>query len=528
MLFTNHKHAAVKNKLLPIIQFLLISTVLYAQPVLEWENRFDYESGYESPQLMKISANNDIYISGISNVDTFHNDILTLKINTDGTTAWYHIIRNDYDDGADGLAVDNDGNCYLAGFLGDINLDSAGFLLRYDNDSSLQWINMSTFGTQGLTIDKNENIHTVSSYQNIHLRKYNLSGELLTEFTNDTSYYGHNYNADLFEVDSSLNLYVSGTYNLTDFNSTRGFLKKFSSEGDILADIKYDPTTKNENPVLMQVDNLGNTYLAGTIGLFYWGIFLAKFSASGTLLWDYVIEHDTIHIYDLILDADQNPVICGKEYDANSKAQHFITKFDSDGNLVWTDSPGAAGPYSHKVAHLLSDLSSNIYFASSTFPDGIDPYFYMNKHDKYGNLLWEHETDSILHDLNDYINIMSFDNEHHILLTLQSSAGYGQNRDVLTLKFADLTDIGIINQYIPSLTIAPNPFHSTATVSCSTSQWINQKSTITLFDLFGREISSAAFYNNHQLERTGICNGMYLLKVVGGGGITTTAKVIIY
>ena len=516
------------KKLLPFIQFLLLGAVLYAQPVLEWENRFDFEAGYESPQLMKISANNDIYITGISNVDTFANDILTLKINADGTTAWHHIIRNDYDDSADGLVVDNEGNCYLAGSFGDIDLDSAGFLLSYNNDSSLQWINMSALGTQGLTIDKNENIHTVSSYQKIHIRTYNLSGDLLSAFTNDTSYYGHNYNADLFEVDSSLNLYVSGTYSLTDFNSTRGFLKKFSSTGDLLADIKYDPTTKNENPVLMQVDHFGNTYLAGTIGLFYWGIFLAKFNASGILLWDYVIEHDTIHIYDLKLDADQNPVICGKEYDAYSKARNFISKFDSDGNLVWTDSPGSAGPYSHKVAHLLSDFSGNLYFAGSTFPDGIDPYFFMNKHDKYGNLLWEYETDSILLDLNDYISTMAFDNDHNILMALQSSPGSFQNRDILTLKFSDLTDIGMITRYIPSLSVAPNPFHSTTTVSCSNYQSKNQKSTLTLLDLFGREIRSCTFHNNYQLERNGISNGMYLLRVVDGNGITSTAKVIIY
>ena len=511
-----------------IFVWMTISVNVLSQPVLIWENQFDYNDGYDSPQILRVGVNNDIYIAGISNVDTFNNDILTFKINSDGTTAWYHIIRNDYDDGVDGLVLDNEGNCYLTGGLGDIYLDSSRFLLRYNGDGSLQWIDMLAIGIQGLSIDKNENIHTVSSYQNIHFMKYNLEGEMLLEFSNDTSYNGHNYNTDLFEVDSSLNLYVSGTYTVTNFNSTRGFLKKFSPEGEILIDIKYDPTTKNETPILMQVDNLGNTYLAGTIGIPYWGIFLAKFNTSGTLLWDQVIEHDTIHIYDLILDADQNPVICGKEYDVNSKAQYYIIKYDSEGNLVWMDSPGPAGPYSWKVAHLLSDASGNIYFTGSTFPDGIDPYFIMNKHDKNGNVLWEYETDSILNDLNDYIKGMSFDNDNNMLLTLQCYGGFGQNTDILTLKFADLTGIGPIKKFSKALNIFPNPFHSTTMVSYSDEGSKYLTSTLSLFDLYGREVKTTIFQNNFQLDRTGIPNGIYFLRVVSNDAIVATSKITIY
>lgn len=89
---------------------------------------------------MKVDQNNNIYITGFSSIDTFKLDILTLKINSDGITDWHNIIRNDYDDVPSGLAIDSEGNCYLAGGLGDIFLDEASVTLRYNTDGAQAWI----------------------------------------------------------------------------------------------------------------------------------------------------------------------------------------------------------------------------------------------------------------------------------------------------------------------------------------------------------------------------------------------------
>lgn len=92
---------------------------------------------------------------------------------------------------------------------------------------------------------------------------------------------------------------------------------------------------------------------------------------------------------------------------------------------------------------MVSDASGNIYFAASTWPVYItETAFLMVKYDKFGNKLWEYKEDSILYDQNDYIAELALDFENNIIMALQSRDSTGQ-KDVLTLKFSDLTGIEI-------------------------------------------------------------------------------------
>lgn len=523
-MFTNLNQNKMK-KIFQTIQFLFISALVSGQPVLQWENRFDYQGGYDSPRVMQVDQNNNICIAGFSSNDTFKLDILTLKINSDGTTAWHNIIRNDYDDVPSGLAIDNEGNCYLGGGLGDIFLDEASVTLRYNTDGAQAWIDTQGNSLECIAIDQDNNIYSVFGGSKIYIVKYDPEGNILLEFANDTSYSGHKLNTRLFAIVDS-NLYISGTYHETG-NDSKAFLKKISNQGNVLVDVKFNSASDDIDTRFMQVDALGNVYLLGWIG-FYDGMFLVKFDNIGNVVWDKIILDGSGLPYDLILDADQNPVICGKVYEVNEITEYIIKKYDHEGNEVWTDYPGKAGPYFEEVAHLVSDASGNIYFAASTWPVAItEPAFLIVKYDKFGNKLWEYKEDSILYDQNDYIAEMAFDFENNIIMALQSRDSTG-NKDVVTFKFSDLTGIQTPETITPALTVSPNPFHSTATINVVNPLFINIESTISLLDLFGREISTAAFYNSYQLNRTGISNGMYLLKVVSGGGITTTAKVIIY
>jgi hypothetical protein len=523
-MFTNHKRYEMR-KLVQTIQFLLIGGVAFAQPVLQWENRFDFEGGFESPAYMKIGTEGDIYISGISNVGTFEKDIISLKISSDGTTEWSNLIRNDYDDGSSGLVVDNEGNCYVGGYLGDIFLDEAGFVVKYLNNGSQSWIDTPANSTPLLAIDTDNNVHALLSGDNIHLIKYNSLGDYLLDVKNDTSYSGHNYNSKLFVVDQGMNMYVAGEY-YDAIADNEIFLKKFSSEGNLLVDIKYNPTGEEINPILMKVDLAGNIYLAGSFGLFYKGIFLAKFDSDGGLLWDNFIFDESGIPYDLILDPSQNPVICGKVYEVNQVTEYIIIKYDQDGNEVWKDYPGKATPSFTKVAHLASDQSGNVYFLGSVWPVAItEPSFQMFKYDVNGIKLWEYKKDSILSDLNDFVTNMAFDTENNLIVTLQAK-GLNGNKDILTQKYGQLTGIEESTSKDNSMRVIPNPFHSIANVSFSNT--ISDEGNVTLLDLSGREIISASFHQNYQIDRKGIPNGMYLLKVVSEDGITSTAKVIIY
>ena len=501
--------------------------MVFAQPVLQWENRFDFEGGVEIPFITKVSISGAVYVSGISNVDTFDNDILTLKINTDGTTAWFNIIRNDYDDVLSGLAIDSEGNCYLGGGLGDIFLDTSNFILRYNDDGSDAWIDTILGSLINLVIDKDNNINVLFGGPNIRVSKYDTSGDVFLEFKNDTSYYEKTYNPTLLAVDKDYNLYVAGYYSEESTSIGQVFLKTFSPEGDIVVDIKYDPVADYVKPRFMQIDNSGNTYIAGWIG-FYDGIFLAKFNSEGMLLWDDIILDVSGLPYDLILDSDQNPILCGKVYEVHETTEFIIKKYDQDGNEMWVDYPGKTSAYFDKIAHLASDASGNIYLAGSTWPVYLaEPAFLMVKYDQSGNKLWEYKADSILSGTGDYVTGLALDEDNSMIVSIRGPGVNGKN-DIITHKYAQLTGIEASISTLEALKIFPNPFHSTATINIANPSLVDIESTIVLLDLFGREVSIASFHNNYQLDRTGIPNGIYLLKVISEGRISSTAKVIIY
>ncbi|MBK6484699.1 MAG: T9SS type A sorting domain-containing protein [Chitinophagaceae bacterium] len=514
------------KKIIQSILFVLVMHSVFGQPVLQWKNNFDFQSGIDIPYKMKVAYNGDIYVTGISNVDTFDNDILTLKINSDGTTAWHNVIRNDYGEEPKGLILDDEGNCYVGGYLGNIFLDESSFILRYNNNGSQAWIDTQGYSLQDIDMDSNYNVYTLSGGLNIVIVKHSSTGELLYEFKNDTNYIGHTTNPILYLLDKDFNMYVGGNYSETS-NNPQFFLKKFTPLGSVLFDIKYNPTSDKENVRFMKVDDDGNVFMAGWIGTFK-GIVIAKFNSVGDLLWDNVIMDVSGLPYDLILDADQNPILCGKVYEVHETTEFIIKKYDQDGNEMWVDYPGKTSAYFDKIAHLASDASGNIYFAGSTWPVYLaEPAFLMVKYDQSGNKLWEYKADSILSGTGDNVTGLALDEDNSMIVSIRGPGVNGKN-DVITHKYAQLTGIDASISTSTLLNISPNPFHSTATVSYSTAPLIYQESTITLFDLFGREVSTASFQNNYQLDRTGIPNGMYLLKVVTSDGINSTDKVIIY
>lgn len=99
--------------------------------------------------------------------------------------------------------------------------------------------------------------------------------------------------------------------------------KKISNQGNVLVDVKFNSASDDIDTRFMQVDALGNVYLLGWIG-FYDGMFLVKFDNSGNVVWDKIILDVSGLPYDLTLDADQNPVICGKVYEVNEITEYII------------------------------------------------------------------------------------------------------------------------------------------------------------------------------------------------------------
>jgi hypothetical protein len=507
------------------VLILLFNTYhLLSQPQLVWQNRFDYLGGTDFPLKMKLDPNGNIFIAGISNLDTFENDILTMKINADGITEWYQLIRNDYEDMVIGLEVDMDGRCYLGGRLGDIFLEQGGFVLRYDNNGDIAWID-TTIGVNAVCSDSTGNFYNLYSYLNLRLDKYNMEGDEILHFTSDTITSANKPYLYLLKVDDEGNIYAGGEFSSNGAN-LRFNLKKFSISGELLWDVKYDPTTNWDRPFFMEVDNAGNIYMYGYTG-FYDGIILVKFNSEGEMDWDDILVSEFSYSYDLILDNNDNPVICGKISEGVTEPKYIIRKYDIEGNVIWTDYLDSVTAGADKSAHLAADSFGNIYFVGSLYPaiPSLNS-FLMIKYDATGNKVWTNHADSLINTINDDPAEILLDQYNNIFVTLRSHDPVNSS-DIVTLKFSDPTGVHEVQLPDHSLKVNPNPFHADAVVTTSNSSLLNQASTITINDLYGRTMRSASYYNNYQLDRAGIPSGVYLVKVVTASGVSAVTKIIL-
>ncbi|MHA1354738.1 MAG: SBBP repeat-containing protein [Candidatus Heimdallarchaeota archaeon] len=219
-----------------------------------------------------------------------------------------------------------------------------------------------------------------STYTDAFIAKFSVNGSLLW-----STYLGgsqHDRSKDI-AVDGDGNCYVTGdTYSndfptLNAYNDTLSgfndvFISKFSSSGTLLWST-YLGGAGNDDGYAIAVDNAGKCYVTGETCSSNFPVlnayddtlassppeddaFIAKFSSSGNLLWSTYLggsEQDTG--FDIALDGYGRCFAIGRTdsadfptYDAycdtySGKDDVFITKFSSDGLLLWSTYFGGSG-----------------------------------------------------------------------------------------------------------------------------------------------------------------------------------------
>jgi hypothetical protein len=286
--------------------------------VLQWSASIDYGSADAFYKVAVDSSGNAIGTGYRYNTGTTLYDAIVAKVNTSGVHQWsYYMSGGGSGYSNSDVAVDSSGNIYLWGVrYSSAYAVSTAVITKLNSAGSVQWV-------QGFSVS-------------------NGSG-----------------GGGGIKVDSSGNIYVSGTWN----SPARTFVAKLDSSGAIIWQRSLSGTAA-VNPGGISVDSSGNVYtVAYTTDSSVGKGVLVKYNSSGAIQWQRYLSSsvaDAIYLYDCAVTPGATTVAISGQYSNNGLA----AKFPTDGSKTGTYTVGS-NTFTWAAANLTDAALSNTMSSNS-------------------------------------------------------------------------------------------------------------------------------------------------------------------
>jgi uncharacterized delta-60 repeat protein len=371
------------------------------------------------PVQIKVDSSGNTYVVGTRNTSG-QDDIVLLKYNSSGTLLWKtaYIGTSGGDDSPAGMAIDNSGNVYITGtaYRGTTNRDDI-ITLKYNSSGTLQWIKVyngsgnSDDLAAGIRIDSSGNAYVTgsvvrTSYDIVAL-KYSSDGtQQWVVVYNGTS--NGTDNAHDIALDSGNNpIIVGDSYR----GATNGYdavvLKLDSATGSTTWVRVYNSTSSGDDTgTAITVDSSDAVIFAGASGNGTNNDYVVlKYDSAGTTQWAKRYNNggnDAAHA--IAADNQDNIYVTGVSSSTSAKDGWATLKYDSSGNLLWTQRTANMGDDSPNA--VIVDSSYNVYVAGyvtgDTSSNANNADAYVAKYDSTGNLVYStryngsaNDTDSV-------------------------------------------------------------------------------------------------------------------------------------
>lgn len=318
------------------ISVLLMLQINISIPQVNTDWISSYNSQTISPPTeyspMAIDTNGNVYVAGYKTVSALDEDYILIKYNSIGVQQWvspYNGTGNSYDRCLS-ITASNSGNVYVTGYSVGVNGNKDYLTIKYNSTGNLIWS-----------------------------RRYNGLGN------------GDDY-AYSIAIDDSQNVYVTGFS--IGLNTDFDYLTiKYNSNGDAKWIKRYnDPGNLNDYANNVLVDKSGNVIVTGTS----YGVTTIKYNPSGDTLW---VRHCASDTPSMSIDDSENVYVTGTGY--SNGADFVITKYDKIGNEKWVVIFGGGGnQYPLSIA---VDKSGNSFVTGPS-----ESNFLTVKYDNNGVLKW--------------------------------------------------------------------------------------------------------------------------------------------
>jgi uncharacterized delta-60 repeat protein len=247
------------------------------------------------------------------------------------------------------------------------------------------------------------------------------------------------------KTDAAGNVFVTGWIESSAGN-TDAYTVKYSPGGDLLWGNTYvGSATGVDYGYALAVDQNGNAYVGGfgNGNNPTFDIFILKYNSNGDVVWTQrwssPIQTYSAYAYSVAVDKQENVYVTGFMSDGLTDGEFITLKYDSTGNLQWSarynGSPNSID-YSNCI---VVDASGNSYITG--WSGGAN-----NLHDcttiKYspnGDELWVRRYNGSADD-NDYAYRVALDSSENVYATGQS-VETGSDNDITTIKYSPDGDV---------------------------------------------------------------------------------------
>ncbi len=292
-------------------------------------------------------------------------------------------------DSGNGIALDSLGNIYITGSTNTSGTnDYDAFIAKYDSSgNSLMNITWSTSDWDegyDIALDDSGNIYITGQIGDISngdafVAKFDSLGNSLNNFTWDI---GNDEGGNDIALDSSGNIYITGR-NWNFMVNHDAFIAKFDSSLNSVMNITWDGNENDEGKGIV-LDGSGNIYIAGSTGTFSEDndAFIAKYNSSGTFIKSFIWGSSGYDYgMNIALDNSGYLYMTGKvDSSGGGTEDAFIAKFDSSVNSVMNITWD--GGYEEYGEDIVLDGSGNIYITGET-QSSVDAF--LAKFDSSGN-----------------------------------------------------------------------------------------------------------------------------------------------
>jgi hypothetical protein len=308
------------------------------------------------------------------------------------------------------------------------------------------------------------------------------------------------------KIDATGNVQWSKTLTMTNFYNRIYRMLPTSDGGYLLAGMKFDLNTYEEDGFLMKMDSVGNTswYKEYSCANHFYFTDMKMLSTGDLLLMAF--DYDTYQPVIIITDVNgavqssrsiaipQGPSYtsygCYLDVEVSSTDDVLLTYSYSDFSSNTTTT------YLFNSANLNFNWCDANYFPVTTTPVNYSP-------------------------------VVGSGAVVHPMITLSASAfPTSQNGSVSVSDYC--LNSGINNSIAENnASVFPNPFSSSATIEVNASL-IDNNTTFILYDMLGNEVEKLELKNpKTEIERGNLSNGIYLYKIISSKGIVGNGKIIL-